>query len=160
MPAIGTLRRPCRLLGATSPETYESLGKAFGTVSKTRRVVPTGWYLTGNRWAWYGVSRDESGRPLTPPIDMQTPRVVQPIGGILGAPASVSEPVGDERVIVARAEDSYLFEGTPRLATFTEALSGNLAARIRLHSYCAFIVRQPSGIGVVSGLPAVEWSEA
>jgi hypothetical protein len=39
-------------------------------------------------------------------------------------------------------------------------LSGNLMARIRLHSYAAFVVRQPTGIGVVSGLPPVEWSEA
>jgi hypothetical protein len=146
--------------GTTAPATYEALGKAFGTLSKRRKLVPTGWYLNGDRWAWYGVSRDISGRPLTPPIDLTPPPAGQPVGGILGVPARVSEPVGDAYVIAARAEDSYLFEGQPRLATFTESLAGGLLARMRLHAYAAFSVRQPTSVAVVKGLPPVEWSES
>jgi hypothetical protein len=139
--------------GSTALATYKAFGEGFAKVSKARKLHPTDYVLTGSRWAWLTTSEDISGRPLSPPIGLERPEVLNPVGNLLGIRASLSEPVGDNNVIVARPSDQLLFETQPKLATHTEVLSEGLEARLQLLGFMAFVPRRPESIAVIKGLP-------
>jgi hypothetical protein len=150
----------------TAVAAYAYLGQVYGSISDARKIRPECWAMRGGRWAWWCTSEDEEMRPLGVPDAHNPPPVTpdgvpDPAGALLGLPVFTSEAIprslpapggSEDEVIGLRPSDLLLWESEPQLATFTEPVSGTLEARIRMHTYCAFIGgRWPSGISTLTG---------
>jgi hypothetical protein len=67
-------------------------------------------------------------------------------------PANLGAGSNEDRIIVAKWDELYLFEGTPRIRVLQEVLSGTLQVRFQIYNYAAFIGnRRPKAVSVISG---------
>jgi hypothetical protein len=67
-------------------------------------------------------------------------------------PSNLGAGTNETRVITARWQDLYLWEGTMRTRVMTEVLSGTLQVRVQAYNYVAFMGgRRPEAISVISG---------
>lgn len=148
----------------TASEMWTSFGKAYATVSNTRKIVPQVWVMRGGRFAWLSTSEDTAGRPFDVPAlgasYVADPTMPNPLGGLLGLPVfsgeaiSVTQGAGANQDVVycLRPSDMLLFEGPPVVATFSEVASGTLTGRVQLRRYVAAILgRYPSSVCTVGG---------
>jgi hypothetical protein len=148
----------------TATGLYPLLGQAFGAVSNARKLRPECWILRGGRFAWLATSEDAQSRPLEVPLAatsyVRNPVLPTPVGGLVGLPIFTSESISStlgaganqDTILAVRPSDLLLWESQPALSIFTEALSGNLEARIQFRQYAAFIPgRYPAGIAQITG---------
>jgi Phage capsid family len=144
----------------TAVALFKPLGEAFGLVSNTRKIRPELWAMRGGRWAWLATGEDKQERPISPPIDVQSPTApAGPVGTLIGnTPVYTSESIpstieGNQDVILGlRPRDALLWEGAPIVAIDRQTLSGTLQARVHLRAYAALIAsRYPSSIVSIGG---------
>jgi hypothetical protein len=67
-------------------------------------------------------------------------------------PSNLGGGTNETRVITARWQDLYLWEGSMRTRVLSEVLSGTLQVRLQVYNYVAFMGnRRPESISVISG---------
>ncbi len=152
----------------TVPELYSKLADAYNRVLSNRFLPPDAWVMHPRRWMWMLAAADANSRPLVVPVangpfnavGVHTGNVAQGVVGyLLGLPVYLDPSVntlagaGTEDIIyIARFQDAYLFEGTPRTRVLMDVLSQTLTARFQLYNYVAFTAEGfPSGISTVQG---------
>jgi HK97 family phage major capsid protein len=153
----------------TLPELYPPLMQALSQSAKNRKMMPTAVFLTPSRWFWAASQLDSQNRPfILPeqnapfnPLALQTGGDVEgPVGRVLNfplladgnIPANLGAGTNEDRIIVSRTSDMYLWEGSMRTRVLQEVLSGTLQVRFQLYNYAAFMPhRRPEQISVISG---------
>lgn len=152
----------------TVGELYPKIADAIQQIHTSRFLSPTAVVMHPRRWAWILAALDSSNRPLVSPYAPQNAAALlervgaeNVVGNIHGLPVIVDSSVptnlgagtNEDRIIVTRLEDLYLFEdGSPQGATYFEVLSANLAVRVQRWGYFAFTAeRYPKATAVISG---------
>jgi HK97 family phage major capsid protein len=153
----------------TLPELYAPLMQALSQSAKNRKMMPTAVFLTPSRWFWMASQLDSQNRPfILPeqnapfnPLALQTGGDVEgPVGRVLNfplladgnIPANLGAGTNEDRIIISRTSDMYLWEGSMRTRVLQEVLSGTLQVRFQLYNYAAFMPhRRPEQISVISG---------
>jgi HK97 family phage major capsid protein len=153
----------------TVAEFYPKLADAIQQIHTGIYMPPSAILMHPRRWAWILSGVDSSLRPLVTPYAPQNAvadhgGVVSEglVGSIQGLPVYVDANIPitlgasttEDRVIVVRTEECYLYEapGGPFLETFRDVGSGTLTVRFRLHNYWAQInSRRPKAISAISG---------
>ena len=153
----------------TMVELWPSLPQAASLVSKNVFGSPTAAVMTPSRWFWSQSQLDGSNRPFIVgaaqgpynsmgSLDATAAQgVVGNLGGLpvvadANVPANLGAGSNEDRIIIAKWDELYLFEGTPRIRVLQEVLSGTLQVRFQLYNYCAFIGnRRPKAVSVISG---------
>jgi HK97 family phage major capsid protein len=174
VPGVHTVAGTTVFASSTSSTTAQNqifggLGDALSRVASTRFAAPEVIVMHPRRWFWLVTRYDTAGRPLVTP-DAQAanamlatfglPTGVQgAVGTMLGLPvvidANVSTSAGtsEDRILVWKASDALLFEGTPTFEVFrtTGGTTDTLTARARLYNYAAFTTRYTTGAALVGG---------
>lgn len=153
----------------TLPEMWTPLLQSASKVAGLRKLPGTGVVMTPAQWYWALSQLDTQNRPLILP----NPAAFNPMGenGLLEAdgpagmftyglpafidgniPANLGAGTNESRVITARWQDLYLWEGSMRTRVLSEVLSGTLQVRLQVYNYVAFMPhRRPEAIAVISG---------
>lgn len=154
----------------TLPELWVPLLQSASQVAKNRKVAPaTGVVMTPSMWYWALSQLDTTGRPLIVP-NVQAMNSMGDAGllesdGPAGMftyglpafldgniPSNLGGGTNETRVITARWQDLFLWEGSMRTRVLQEVLSGTLQVRLQVYNYAAFMAnRRPSSISVISG---------
>jgi HK97 family phage major capsid protein len=148
---------------------YPKLADAIQQVHTGIYMPPTAILMHPRRWAWILASLDGNNRPLITPYAPQNAAgdhggVVSEglVGSVQGVPvyvdanipATLGSGTNEDRIIVVRKEECYLYEESsgPFLETFRDVGSGTLTVRFRLHNYWAQInERRPDAVSIISG---------
>jgi HK97 family phage major capsid protein len=153
----------------TLPELWVPLLQAASQVAKNRKMPATGVVMTPSMWYWALSQLDTTGRPLILPSNVAFNPIAD--GGLLEAdgpagmftyglpafidgniPSNLGGGTNETRVITARWQDLYLWEGSMRTRVLSEVLSGTLQVRLQVYNYVAFMGnRRPESISVISG---------
>lgn len=156
----------------TSPtvaELYPKLASAINAVHVNRFLPPNYIIMHPTRWAWMLAALDSNNRPFIVPsaqgptnamgtFDAVTSQHV--VGSILGLPVitdpSVPNTLGagtnEDRIIIMRSNDLYLWESPIKTRVLPDVGSGNLTVRLQVYGYIAFTAeRQPKSVSVVQG---------
>jgi len=154
----------------TLPELWVPLLQSASLIAKGRKVAPaTGVVMTPSMWYWALSQLDTTGRPLILPNQ----NVMNSMGdsGLLetdgpagmftyglpafldgNLPSNLGAGTNETRVITARWQDLFLWEGAMRTRVLQEVLSGTLQVRLQVYNYAAFMPnRRPTSISVISG---------
>ena len=154
----------------TVTTTYPVLVQQKSQVDKGRFLPATAMLMSPSRFNWHLAAVDSSGRPLVVPsgsgpynaLGVLNPDVAEggPAGWLAGLPvyldanipANLGAGTNEDRIIVARWEDSYLYEGIPKVSAHPDALANTLGMRLRFYNYVAFTAaRAPVSICVATG---------
>lgn len=153
----------------TFPELYPKIADSANEVASNRLRRATAIFLHTRRWFWALAQLDADNRPFLVPslqVPHNSPAGVTdidaegPVGSMFGAtiyadpniPSNLGAGTNEDRIIVTRPQEMYLFEGAVRTRTLPEVLSGNLAVRFQLYNFMAFIPdRRPESTSVVAG---------
>lgn len=154
----------------TLPELWVPLLQSASQIAKNRKIAPaTGVVMTPSMWYWALSQLDTTGRPLI--IPNQTAMNNMGDAGLLESdgpagmftyglpsfldgniPSNLGGGTNETRVITARWQDLFLWEGTMRTRVLQEVLSGTLQVRLQVYNYAAFMPnRRPTSISVISG---------
>lgn len=154
----------------TLPELWVPLLQSASQVAKGRKVAPaTGVVMTPSMWYWALSQLDTTGRPLIVPNTSAMNNMGD--GGLLESdgpagmftyglpsfldgniPSNLGGGTNETRIITARWQDLFLWEGAMRTRVLQEVLSGTLQVRLQVYNYCAFMGnRRPTSISVISG---------
>ncbi len=153
----------------TVPELYPKVADAIQQIH-TNRILPAQAILMHpRRWAWHLAALDSSNRPLVVPnpqgptnafAGMTDVRAEGSVGTLQGLPVYLDPNVpinlggstNEDRVIVARWDDLYLWEGAMRTRVLFETDADTLSVRLQVWEYLAFMgSRYPKSIAVISG---------
>jgi HK97 family phage major capsid protein len=173
VPGVHTVAGTTVFASSTSSTTaqnqiYAGIADALNRVATTRFETPEVIVMHPRRWFWLASRFDTAGRPVIVP-DAQAGRsmlasfgitaVQGVVGTMLGLPvvidANVSTSAGtsEDRILVWKASDAILMEGTPTFEVFrtTGGTTDTLTARARLYNYAAFTTRYTTGAALVGG---------
>lgn len=153
----------------TVGELYSKLSDAIQRVHTNRFLAPTVIVMHPTRWGWFLAALDSTNRPLVVPNPQGPLNSVgtfagvvseQVVGSIQGLPV-VTDPsiptnlgagTNEDRIVVMRASDLYLWESGIKTRVLPEINSGTLNVRLQVYGYLAFTAeRQPKSISVISG---------
>jgi HK97 family phage major capsid protein len=151
----------------TLPLLWPSLLQAASRIANGVFMPPNAIAMTASRWYWAGGQLDSTNRPLITgdgPFNAYgsvNPRAAQNAVGNLGGlpaiadaniPANLGAGTNEDRMILAKWDEMYLWESTPRIRVLQEVLSGTLQVRFQLYNYVASLPnRRPKAISIVSG---------
>jgi HK97 family phage major capsid protein len=153
----------------TVPELYPKVADAEQQVINNRFLPPDAIVMHPRRWVWHLAALDGQSRPLVVPSasgPTNAPGVAgqlntaEPVGTLLGLPvfidanipANVGAGTNEDRIVVARFRDGFLYEGEIRTRVLPEVLSGNLTVRLQIYNYVAFASgRFPPSHTVIAG---------
>lgn len=154
----------------TLPELWVPLLQSASLVAKNRKLPATGVVMIPSVWYWALSQLDTSNRPLIVPAapafnPMGAEGAIPPAdgpGGVLtyglpayldgNIPSNLGAGTNETRVITARFDDLYLFEGSMRTRVLSEVLSNTLQIRFQVYNYVGFMGnRRPESISVISG---------
>ena len=152
----------------TVPELYPKVADAKQQVDTNRYLPAQAIVMHPRRWAWHLASLDSTNRPLVVPngsgfnafAGFQDVRAQGVVGELQGLPVYVDPNVptnlgagtNEDRVILARFDDLFLYEGAVRSRVLFETDADTLSVRLQVWEYLAFIgSRYPKSIAVVSG---------
>ena len=154
----------------TLPELWVPLLQAASKVAVGRKVAPaTGVVMTPSMWYWALSQLDTTGRPLIVPnvaamnsmgdnglLESDGPAGMFTYGlpAFLDGniPSNLGGGTNETRIITARWQDLFLWEGSMRTRVLQEVLSGTLQVRLQVYNYVAFMAnRRPTSISVISG---------
>jgi HK97 family phage major capsid protein len=153
----------------TLPELWTPLLQSASLVAKNRKLPATGVVMIPSLWYWALSQLDTTNRPLIVPTSQAFNAMAEGSaapadgpGGMLtyglpayldgNIPSNLGTGTNETRVVTARFDDLYLFEGSMRTRVLTEVLSGSLQVRFQVYNYVAFMAnRRPESISVVSG---------
>jgi HK97 family phage major capsid protein len=160
----------------TLPELWVPLLQSASQIAKNRKAVGTGVVMTPSMWYWALSQLDTTNRPLLIPNaqafnSMGDNGLLESDGpaGMLtyglpafmdgNIPSNLGGGTNETRIITARWQDLYLWEGSMRSRVLSEVLSGTLQVRIQLYNYVAFMGnRRPEAISVISGTGVIPTS--
>jgi HK97 family phage major capsid protein len=151
---------------------YATINKAIAAVATSRFLPPTCILMHPRRWSWVAAAFDSSGRPLVSPsgnafnqiADASAVAARGPVGEMAGLPVftdanlptNLGAGLNQDPTLVLRAEDVFLWETEPTLASFDAPYSDSLGVLFRAHGYSALIgSRYPASIAVVNGTGTV-----
>jgi len=151
---------------------YATINKAIAAVATSRFLPPTCILMHPRRWSWVAAAFDSSGRPLVSPsgnafnqvADASAVAAQGPVGEMAGLPVftdanlpiNLGAGLNQDPTLVMRAEDVFLWETDPTLASFDAPYSDSLGVLFRAHGYSALIgSRYPASIAVVNGTGTV-----
>ncbi len=151
---------------------YATINKAIAAVATSRFLPPTCILMHPRRWSWVAAAFDSSGRPLVSPsgnafnqvADASAVAAQGPAGEMAGLPVytdanlptNLGAGTNQDPTLVMRAEDVFLWETEPTLASFDAPYSDSLGVLFRAHGYSALIgSRYPASIAVVNGTGTV-----
>lgn len=153
----------------TVPELYPKVADGIQQIHTGRLIPPQAILMHPRRWAWHLAALDSSNRPLIVPnpqgptnafAGMNDVRSEGSVGTLQGLPVYVDPNVpinlggstNEDRIIVARFDDLYLWEGAMRTRVLFETDADTLQVRLQVWEYLAFMGnRYPKAISVISG---------
>jgi HK97 family phage major capsid protein len=154
----------------TLPELWPGLLQAASQVAKGRKIGgATGVVMTPSMWYWALSQLDTTNRPLLVPNaqafnsmgDGGTLEADGPAGVFTyglpafldgNIPSNLGGGTNETRIITARWDDIFLWEGSMRTRVLQEVLSGTLQVRLQVYNYAALMAnRRPTSISVISG---------
>ena len=154
----------------TVPELYPKLADAIRSVHSNLFLPPTHIWMHPRRWAWCLSALDSSNRPLVVPnaqgpynslgAETNVDSEGGPVGTIQGVsvfvdasiPTNLGAGANEDRIIVTRMDQLYLFEGELRTRAMQEVLSGTLQVRLQAYNYVAYIAnRLPAAVAIIAG---------
>jgi hypothetical protein len=153
----------------TAAGLYSKVADAVQQIHSKRFLPATHIFMTPRRWAFLLASSDSTGRPLVVP-NANGPMNAQGVFGDIAAEAFVGTLAGvpvfldanigvaygagtnEDRIIVARAADAVLFEGTPKAEVLPQTYGQNLQVLVRMYNYAAFTAeRYAQSFSVIGG---------
>lgn len=153
---------------------YPGIANAVQLIHTTRFLPPNVIVMHPRRWAALLAAVDTSNRPLIVPDTAQgafNALAVQDgvttqtrVGTIQGLsvytdpnlPTNLGAGTNQDPVIVMRADDLLLYEGTPRSEAFRETKADQLSVLLRFYNYVAFQGgRYPKSIALLTGVGLV-----
>jgi hypothetical protein len=157
---------------ATSPTVaglYSKVADAVQQIHSKRFLPATHIFMTPRRWAFLLAASDSTGRPLVVPNSNGPFNAVASMGDIAaesyagtmaGIPVFLDANIGvaygagtnEDKIIVARASDAVLFEGTPKAEVLPQTYGQNLQVLVRMYNYAAFTAeRYGQSFSVIGG---------
>jgi HK97 family phage major capsid protein len=147
---------------------YAQIGKAIQAVQTTRFLSPTVISMHPRRFAWMAVQVDSANRAVILPTDngplnasglMANGNAEGYVGTVFGLPVIVDPNIpinlgagtNQDPIIVMKADDSVLYEGTLKAEVFRETYSNTLSLFCRVYNYFALAHRLPQSIAVING---------
>ena len=136
-------------------------------VHTNRFLAPTHIVMHPRRWAALVAASDTAGRPLVVPVAsgrfnaMEVIDIPEHDWECVGGDDCDDEGcirvecciiTGDYRILVMRAADSYLWEGTPRAEALPQTYGDKLNVLVRFYNYAAFTgERYNTAVSVIGG---------
>lgn len=153
----------------TVPLLYVPLTQGMSQVAKLRFAPADTILMHPSRWYWIVAALDTQNRPLVTPetggglnsiavYDAAAAEGV--VGAIAGVPIVIDAnmPTGfgagtnQDRILLGRVKDTYLYEGALRTRALVEILSGTLQVRLQTYNYVACIAnRYPVALAAIDG---------
>lgn len=148
---------------------YPKLADALQQIYSTRYLSPDTIVMHPRRWAWFLAALDSQNRPLVLPgaggalnalgvTGSPTPQGVA--GSLLGlqvvldpnVPTNLGAGTNQDPIIVLRARDAYLWEGSLNVEAFRETKADQLSVLLRAYRYIAFTAeRYAKAVAVING---------
>jgi HK97 family phage major capsid protein len=158
----------------TVPLFYGYVPQAISQINSNRYDAPTAMVVHSRRWNWMLAALDgNSNRPLVLPNSQgnfqssgrvdQVSDMNSSVGSVVTLPTFVDPNVpttmngtattgGTQDVaIVAKFDDSWLFESYTRFRPLPEILSGTLQVRFQVYRYVTICHRFPPSISAITG---------
>lgn len=153
----------------TAALLYAKVADAVQQVHTNRFLAPTHIVMHPRRWAALVAASDTAGRPLVVPVAGgrfnamagQDAVVAEGyVGELQGIPVFVDANVptnlgtgtNEDRILVMRAADSYLWEGTPRAEALPQTYGDKINVLVRFYNYAAFTgERYNTAVSVIGG---------
>ena len=153
----------------TVPELYPKIADGIQQIHTNRFLPPTAIVMHPRRWAWHTAALDSSNRPLVVPSAQGpylSPAEVGAVAsqGYVGqlqglnvytdpnVPINLGAGTNEDRIIVAKFDDLYLYEGPIRSRVLFETDADTLSVRLQVWEYLAFLGnRFAKSVSVVSG---------
>jgi len=152
----------------TVPELWPKLADSANEVATNRFRPAEAVIMHPRRWFWMLSQLDSNNRPFLALEELGPQNAlfaaeqrlaegrvgVSPFGPIHIDPNMPTNLGGgtEDRIIVNRPSEQYLFEGATRTRVLPEVLSGTLTVRFQLYNYVAFMPdRRPEGTSVIAG---------
>jgi HK97 family phage major capsid protein len=151
-------------------ELWPKIADAINKVHVNRYLSPNVIVMHPTRWAWFLATLDSSGRPLVVANDAQgATNAIATVSqvtseGVVGTlqglpvvvdpsiPTNLGSGTNEDRIIVMRANDVYLWESAVRTRVLPEVGSGTLTVRLQAYGYLAFTAeRIPKAVSIISG---------
>ena len=148
---------------------YSKIAEAVKGVHENRFLPATHIFMSPRRWASLIAASDSTGRPLVVPaaggryntIAGQDAVAAEGyVGELQGLPVFIDANIptnlgtgtNEDRIIVARASDAFLYEGNVRAESLPQTYGANLQVLVRMYSYTALIAnRYPKSFSVIGG---------
>lgn len=153
----------------TAALLYSKIADAVQQVHTNRFLPATHIFMHPRRWAALLAASDSAGRPLVVPVaggpfnamaggvEVAAEGMVGTLQGIpvyldANIPTNLGAATNEDRIIVARAADSYLWEATPRAEALPQTYGANLQVLVRFYNYAAFTgERYSKSVSVIGG---------
>lgn len=158
---------------ATTPTAaglFPKLADAIQQINSKRFAAPNAIVMHPRRWGFLLASLDSSNRPLVVPNSSVPQNAIATFadvaaeafaGTLMGLPvfldANIPTTLGsgtnEDRIIVGKFDDAFLYEGAPKAEVFRETLSAELTVRFRLYNFSAYTAERYAGenFSVISG---------
>ena len=150
------------------PELWIKLASGLNTVATNRLLPATSIMLAPRRWFWASSQLDGTNRPFiaqpgTGPSNSfgtganvasgaVTPLYATDTRMTPMMPTNLGSGTDEDRIIIDRPEEKYLFEGAVRTRVLFETKGDTLTAVFQLYNYAAFMAdRRPNTTAVVAG---------
>lgn len=160
------------ITATTATGLYAAVANGIQLINTNRFMPATKIFMHPRRWASLLAAVDTAGRPLVVPAAGAFNGMANPgtnvaqgfVGTLQGLPVFVDPNIptnlgagtNEDRVIIARTDDTILYEGTPRSEVFREPLAAQLSVLLRFYNYAALHAsRLPKSISVLAGVGLV-----
>lgn len=148
---------------------FPKLADAIQKISSDVFAAPNAIVMHPRRWGFLVAGLDSSNRPLVVPNSSGPTNAVAVFGDVaaeafagtlLGLPvfldANIPTNLGsgtnEDRIVVGKYDEAFLYEGAPKAEVFRETLSAELTVRFRLYNFSAFTAeRRPTAFTAVGG---------
>lgn len=149
---------------------WPKLADAIQQVTTNRFLPPDTIVMHPRRWAYLIASVDSTGRPLIVSGGQPTQNALGTATGVASAngvvgniqgldvvldpqiPTNLGAGTNQDPIIVFRAADSILWEGSPNAEAFRETKADQLSVLLRFYRYAAFTTaRYAKSVSVVNG---------
>jgi HK97 family phage major capsid protein len=153
----------------TVPGLWPKIASAINAVHTNRFLPPTCIVMHPTRWAWFLAALDSSNRPLVVPngqgglnsfATVNAPTSEGVVGELQGLPVVVDPSIpltlgagtNEDRILVMRASDLYLWDSAIRTRVLPEVGSGTLTTRLQCYGFISFTAeRYPKSTSIISG---------
>ena len=148
---------------------YPKLADARQRIEVSRFDSPTAIVMNPRRWAFMLAAVDSGNRPMVVPnsggpynaaaVSNGNASLSGYVGDSLGlpvyldplVPTNLGAGTNEDRIIVAKFDDSWLYESTPRAEMFREPKADQMSVYLRVYQYAAIVHRYPGAISIVAG---------